>query len=183
MEYAGGVAPQREPRPIDNELLQAQIEKRQRGPGDNQVDLGQFEQWDRRSQCTVPHAETVNNQLRIPAVPTRRESVDLHRLSELTRQRIRQRVPVGLDPREHHKTHGKQQRAEQRKGDDCGNGAEPDKSDQRGGNREGDAGRGALGRHNSGGLSHCGAGFRPMGGHPFWVSPRSPRALSDFFVS
>ena len=69
-------------RSID-ELLQPQVEQRQRRPRDDQVDLGQLEQRRLARARAVADAQALDDELGIPAVPAGRQRVDLDRLAEL----------------------------------------------------------------------------------------------------
>ncbi len=76
------VPPYRQPRSVDNELAQPELEQRQRRPRDDQIDAGQFEQRRGPKAGTVADVHATDRQARIPAIPAGRDGVDLHRLSQ-----------------------------------------------------------------------------------------------------
>ena len=75
------VAAHREPRPLDHQLLQAQLHQRQRRPRQRDVDLGQLEQRRFAGLEPVAHAEVGEDEFRVPAVPAGRDAADFDRLA------------------------------------------------------------------------------------------------------
>ncbi len=100
MQHPGPIAAQREPRSLDHQLLQAQLQERYRRPRHDHFDHGQFEQRQRRRTGGIAHPEPGHDQLGIPTVPAGDQGIDFNRLAELARKRCRQRVAIGLHLRE-----------------------------------------------------------------------------------
>ncbi len=146
-QHAGPIAPDGEARSLDDELLQAQLGERQRGPRDDHLELG--EQQERRGvgAGAIQNAEAFDHELRIPAIPAGGQRRNLHRLPQLVRKHVGQPVAIGFDLRKHDEADREQgQREDGETDDDDG----PDEADHRVGNRAGNAEDGARGRHNGG---------------------------------
>jgi len=130
------IAPNRQPRALDDQFLEAKLEQRHRRPGDDQFDPGQQKKRHRGRTGTIQHAKPFHHELRIPSVPAGGEHRDFDGLPELTRQHARERVAIGLDLREDHEPDNKQSEGERRESEDDDG---PDKAGQREGNRAGNA--------------------------------------------
>ena len=82
---SGRVAAHRQLGVVDDELAKAEIEQRQRRPGNDQIDARQVEERLCRAVGAIAKAKTADGELGIPAVPTGRDRVDLDRLADLLR--------------------------------------------------------------------------------------------------
>ena len=114
----GPVAADRESRPLDDELLEAELHQRQRCPRDDQLDLRQIDQRRRGGARALQHAKSLHDQFRVPPVPARRQRHDLDRMPELRRERQGQCIAIGLDVREHDKADKQEHERKRRESDD-----------------------------------------------------------------
>ncbi len=167
VEQPGPIAADRQPWAVDRELFQAQLEERQRRPRDDQIDFRQLEQ--RHVAVAVADAKSLDDDLRVPAVPAGRQRGNFHGLTELPGQRFGHRVAVGVDAREHDEAHDEERqrkKPEARHDDNAGNAG---KAAEHTAKRCSGAGGGARGRHNRPALTHC-------SGYPAGRRVREPRA-------
>ena len=101
-------------RSID-ELLQAQLEQRQRRPRDDQVDLGQVEQRRVAASGAVEHAKAADRRASDSSRPSRSSARRSRPAGRAARDSVAdQRVAVGVDARKHDEAHGEQRQREQR---------------------------------------------------------------------
>ena len=107
--------------------------------------LGNEQERRRVGARAIQHAESFDDELRIPAVPARAEHGDLDGLPELARQHAGERVAIGFDLRKDDEADDEQRQRERRETEDDDG---PDEADQREGDRAGNAENGARGRHN-----------------------------------
>ena len=118
VQHAVPVATDREPRLLQHELPQAEIEQGQRRPGDDHLHLRQVEERARRRARGAAHPESVKDDFRIPAIPAGGEPIDLHRLLQLAREGGGEIVAVVFHVREHDEAHREQQHTKERHGDE-----------------------------------------------------------------
>jgi hypothetical protein len=176
MEHTGAVAPHGEPRPLDRELLQPKLEKRQRRPRDGQLDLRELEQRRRARAHPIEHAEVVQHELRIPAVPAGRELAQFHGLAQLAGKLSGERVAIRLDLRKRDVAYGEQQHREDgetrnQQRHDCA--CDAAYKWPRGGDT---GGRGLRGRHNGRRLSRIVAVWVQGQRAPWYAQGLSPQA-------
>ena len=104
-DAAARVAAHRQLRPVDDQFAQAEVEQRQRRPGHDQVDARQLEQRAGRAGRAIANPQPADRQPRIPAVPPRRERVDLDGLPEPHRQHRGDVLAMGIDLRKDGEAH------------------------------------------------------------------------------
>jgi hypothetical protein len=144
-QHARAVAPYREPRPLDDELLQPQLLS---GTDVQETIISSFGKTRSgvglaRTRSTTRKPSTTSFGFQ-PSQPVDSLAISTGWPSCRVR-RVRDPVAVRLDLREHHEAHDEECDREQRKTDhDDG----PDKTDQRGGDRARCAEDGARRRHN-----------------------------------
>ena len=81
VQHAGSVAANDQPRLVDRQLLQAQLEKQQRIPGNGQPHVGQGHARDTGTR--LRDAQIADVEPRVPAVPGGSDRADFHRLADL----------------------------------------------------------------------------------------------------
>ncbi len=140
LQHAGAIAANCQPRALDAQLLERELEQRQRRPGNDQLDLGQGKEGCRRRAGAIEHVQTFDHELRVPAVPAGGEHGDFDGVPELPRQHARERVPMGFDLRKDDEADSEQNQRERRESDDQGR---PDEAEQRKEDRAGNAEKGA----------------------------------------
>ncbi len=146
-QHAGTIAPDGKPRPVDDEFLQAKLGQRQRRPRDDHFQLGKEQERRGVDPRPIEHAKSLDDELRIPAIPAGGQGRNLHRLPELARKHSGDRVAIGFDLRKDDESDHEQRQRERRETDDDDG---PDEPDQRVGSRARCAENGTRGRHNGG---------------------------------
>jgi hypothetical protein len=86
VQPAGRVAADRELGLVERELLQAQVQRDDRRPRDQHVDLGQQQHRRPLRVRAVADREALDRQPRIPPVPAAADRLDRDRLAELPRE-------------------------------------------------------------------------------------------------
>src|SRR5437762_1897959 len=81
------VAPNRKLGAVDDKLAQSNFQQRQRRPCDDQIDARQIEQWLIGATRMLTNPQAANRELRIPAIPSRADRVDLDGLAKPRGQR------------------------------------------------------------------------------------------------
>ena len=145
LQMTGSVAADRKPRPLDDELLQPQLEQRHRGPRNDEPHFRQIDERQRVRARALEHPEALHEQLRVPAVPAGRQRGDLDRMPELPRERRGKRVAIRLDVRQDEEAKREER---QREGTETDHDGGPENAGQREEERAGSAEEGARGRHN-----------------------------------
>ncbi len=124
VQLACDIASHGKPRPLDQQLLHPQVEQRQRGPCDRQIDPRQLEQ-DALVVLPVANAKAAHFELGVPAVPAGLDGVDLDRLTDAPRKPLRDIGAAAFDLRKRDEPNGEQQREERAGGNDDGHREEP----------------------------------------------------------
>src|SRR5437762_2559231 len=86
VQHAGGVAPHRELRSLQRQLLETQIDEKQRRPRQGQVHCRQAQQ--RCTALAVDDTNVLGIEAGIPAIPARGERTELYRLPDLLREQL-----------------------------------------------------------------------------------------------
>ena len=114
MQDARRVATNDKLRPVDGQLLHAEVDEQKGRPRHDETNLRQRNQLS--PVVRIGQSETSNIDRRIPAVPAGAERGDFDGTADFFGQQAGQFVAVGVHPREHKVTHTQQRDAKQ---NDC----------------------------------------------------------------